>query len=102
MLIMAYKTMNEFFILESNPDGHCHEFPCYTTANATGGGHCQLCDNFPFCPSKLNVVSLCHAAPSEKFPYMCGMKLCHIYDDCRIGGGPDSSFLGFPVKDPLW
>ena len=46
MLIMAYKTMNEFFILESNPDGHCHEFPCYTTANATGGGHCQLCDNF--------------------------------------------------------
>ena len=102
MLIMAYKTMNVFLILESHPDGHCYEYPCYTTSNATRGGHCQLCDDFPFCPKHLQVVSICRTKPSEKFPHMCGMKLCHINDDCRIGGGPDRSYLGFPVKDPLW
>jgi len=26
------------------------------------------------------------------------VKNCHIYDDCRIGGGADGKYLGFPIN----
>jgi len=28
------------------------------------------------------------------------MKSCHLFDDCRVGGGSDGMFIGFPLDDP--
>ena len=100
MPIFLYKSIRQFIEPMNSTSGRCFEYPCYAAPiNVSLTDKCTLCTQGEnYCPWDLNIVMTCHAAPSKEFPRLCGVKNCHIYDDCRIGGGADGKYLGFPIN----
>ena len=120
MLLFAFKVSWEFIVPAMRDNGHCFEYQCYskypentTTVTEYDGqtsgtfitlpGECPFCTNRkPFyCPEEAAIGTWCHVKQSEEHPFSCGPRLCHIYDDCRVGGGADKAFLGFPMDSDI-
>ena len=101
--IFLYLTLTQMILPFVHTSGQCFEYPCYAApSNTSLTDKCTLCTKGEnFCPNTDSVVMNCYAEPSEEFPRLCGMKNCHISDDCRIGGGADQKFLGFPTDSDL-
>jgi hypothetical protein len=87
-----------FFIDTFFHQSMCSRFPCFA-ANRTDGT-CNPCTQH-YCPHKWGgpVVALCGATPTKENPVQCGYRYCHLYDDCRVGGGGDGVYLGFSIGE---